>query len=83
MNFRKTSLFAVFALIVVSLGSVTYHSAASSGQTKLLRADGGLPMPPPTGPSSSASHGSTLTADGGLPMPPPPPSPWGTVTGVS
>jgi len=71
MNFRKISLFAVFALVVVSLDPITHHSAVSSSQAKLLRADGGLPMPPPMGPSSLVSQGSTLTADGGLPMPPP------------
>ena len=71
MNFRKMSLFAVFALVAVSLSPITHRSPVSSGQTKLLRADGGLPMPPPMGPSSLVSQGSTLTADGGLPMPPP------------
>ena len=82
MNFRKTSLFALFVLVVVSLSPATRHSAVSLSRTKLLRADGGLPMPPPMGPSSSVSQGSTLTADGGLPMPPPP-SPWGTFAVVS
>jgi predicted DNA-binding transcriptional regulator AlpA len=71
MNFRKMSLFAVLALAVVSLGLVTHHFAVSPNPTKVLLTDGGLPMPPPMGPSSSAWQGSTLMADGGLPMPPP------------
>lgn len=71
MNFRKMSVFAVFVLAVVSLGPITHRSTICSSEAKLLRADGGKPMPPPMGPSSSASQGSTLMADGGLPMPPP------------
>ena len=82
MNFRKIGLFAVFAFVVVSLGPITHHSAVSSSQAKLLRADGGLPMPPPMGPGSLVSQGSTLMADGGLPMPPPP-LPGGTLAVVS
>lgn len=80
MNFRKMSLFVVFALVAVSLGPTTHHSALSPSRANALLADGGLPMPPPMGPSSPVPLGLTLTADGGLPMPPPPPSPWGTVT---
>ncbi len=30
MNFRKMSLFVVFALVAVSLGPTTHHSAAFS-----------------------------------------------------
>lgn len=85
MNFRKMSLFVVFALVAISLSSVNRRFPRSPSQAKILRADGGLPMPPPppTVLGSSVSQGSTLMADGGLPMPPPPPSPSGTVAVVS
>ena len=75
MNFRKMSLFVVFALVAVSLGPTTHHSALSPSRANAVLADGGKPMPPPPPivPGASASSVSILTADGGKPMPPPPP----------
>src|SRR6185437_9389833 len=71
MNFRKMSLFVVFALVAVSLGPTTHHSALSPSRANAVLADGGLPMPPPMGPSSPVPLGLALTVDGVLPMPPP------------
>ena len=44
MNFRKMSLFVVFALVAVSLGPTTHHSALSPSRANALLADGGKPM---------------------------------------
>ncbi|HEV2618156.1 MAG TPA: hypothetical protein VGU63_16275, partial [Candidatus Acidoferrales bacterium] len=75
MNFRRMCFLFMSVLVVVSLSPVTHDLAVSSGQAKMLLADGGHPMPPPPpiGPASALSQSPILTADGGHPMPPPPP----------
>ncbi len=80
MNFRKMYLLALSALVVVSLGPITHHSAVSPSQVNMLLTDGVHPMPPPSPwPPASGSRSPSLTADGVHPMPPP--SPWPPASG--